>query len=144
MQPLLNGDSKHIRPGCGLLAGAAPSGSGPETPRGRPLGDCLEWVLWTLDAAVLASLAASTSRRVRTGTSPASAISGSLGVLIGQPVTTRAAARISRSRSSTYASDAAGSHAAAAYSSAPRTYPLATVRSCDSLSHQERAVSLRS
>ena len=95
------------------------------------------------DAAVLASLAASTSRRVRTGTSPASAIGGSLLVLTGQPVTTRAAARFSLSRSSTYVSDAAGSHAAAAHSSAPRTYPLATVRSCGSRRPQERAVSLR-
>ena len=75
------------------------------------------------DAAVRASLAANTSLRVRTGTIPASAFSGSLGVLTGQPVTTRAAARISLSRSSTCDSDVAGSHAAAAYSSA-HTCPI--------------------
>ena len=73
------------------------------------------------DAATQTSLAASSSRRTRTGTRPASARRGSLGVLAGQPVMTRAAARISRSSSSTWVSEAAGSHAAAANSIAPRT-----------------------
>ena len=45
------------------------------------------------DAAVHTSLAARTFLRVRTGIIPASAISGFLGELTGQPVTTRAAAR---------------------------------------------------
>ena len=67
------------------------------------------------------SRAARMGLRADTGTSPASAITAWAGVERGQPVITRAAARISLSRSSTCECGVPGSHAAAACSSAPRT-----------------------
>ena len=57
------------------------------------------------------ALAASSSRRARTGARPVLARRGSAGVLTEHPVTTRAAARISRSSSSAWDSEAAGSYA---------------------------------
>ena len=56
-----------------------------------------------------------------TGSSPASAITAWTDVESGQPVMILAAARISRSSSSTWEGDVAGSQAAAACSMAPRT-----------------------
>ena len=55
------------------------------------------------------------------GSIPASAIRASTGVDAGQPVTTRATARSSRSTDSRCVGEAAGIHAAAQYSSAPLT-----------------------
>ena len=66
-------------------------------------------------------LVARAPRRTPAGSMPASAIRASVGVEDGQPVTTRATARSSLSMTSMWDGEAAGIHAAAQYSSAPRT-----------------------
>ena len=67
------------------------------------------------------NLVARVARRISAVGRPASAMRAWVGADLGHPVTARAAARISRSTSSRWERDAAGSHAAAAYSMAPRT-----------------------
>ena len=73
-------------------------------------------------AAALASIrAASTVWRADTGTTPASAMTPWCGMDPMQPVITLAAARISRSNTSTLVFAVAGSQAAAACSTTPLT-----------------------
>ena len=96
------------------------------------------------DAASPTILAASTCLRESASAMPASDMRAWTGVEAVQPVTARAAARSSRSTSSRWLDDAADIQAAAAYSSAPRTYPLATVRSCFSSRPHVRPVNFRS
>ena len=96
------------------------------------------------DAALITIFVERVARRIPAVGRPASAISACAGVESGHPVTALAAARSSRSTSSTWDEEAAGSHAAAAYSRAPRTYPLATVRKWCSRRPQECPVSFRS